>query len=60
VNPIEYKKHLAEYDERITSHKLKAQELEHERAKFVLSVMTATFEDLQKSIIPGDTEVTKR
>jgi hypothetical protein len=42
MTPLQYQKELARFDERVAFHKAKAQEFEHKRADFVLSVLEAT------------------
>ena len=64
MKSLEYQKKLAEYDERISFHKMKEQELEYEKSRFVLEVVTQTMgaeKDMkdslktQKTIVMGST-----
>lgn len=59
MDSLEYQKTLAELDEKIAFHKARAEQIEHEKARFVLDVLTATFEAKRASALPGNTEVTK-
>jgi len=42
MEALEYQKKLAEYEQKITYYKLRAEEEEHKKAEFVLSVLDAT------------------
>ena len=45
MDQLTYQKRLAEYDEKISFFKIKVEELEHEKSRFVLDVLNATIED---------------
>ena len=45
MNSISYQKKLAEYDEKASFHRVKMDQVEHEKALFVLSVLDATQKD---------------
>lgn len=49
MDSLEYQKNLAEYDEQISYHKSKQSQLEHEKSRFILSVLSATVDDHKKS-----------
>lgn len=44
MDQLDYQRKLAEYDEAIAGHKVAIEQLEHDRAKFVLAVLDKTIE----------------
>jgi len=60
MGSLEYQRHLAEYDERISFHESKAKEIEHEKSRFVLEVLQATLEAKKSGTLPGNIDVVKR
>lgn len=49
MDSLEYQKRLAEYDEQISYHKAKQSQLELEKSRFILSVLSATVDDRKKT-----------
>ena len=49
MDSLEYQKRLAEYDEQISYHEAKRSQLELEKSRFILSVLSATVGDRKKS-----------
>ena len=45
MDSLEYQKSLAEYDEQIAHHESKAKQAAHEKARFILAVLSATVKD---------------
>lgn len=48
MDSLEYQKRLAEYDEQISHHEVRRTQLEHEKSRFILSVLSATLDDRKK------------
>lgn len=51
MDTLQYQKKLAEYDERIAFEKVKMDQIEHEKARFVLDVMNATLQAQTKETL---------
>jgi hypothetical protein len=59
MDQLMYQKKLAEYDERINFYKVKAEEIEHEKSRFVLDVLNATIEDRDRKKKEEEVKVIK-
>lgn len=57
MDSLEYQKRLAEFDEKISFYKLKVEELEHEKSRFVLEVLDTTIKSKKSNIKNQSTEV---
>ncbi len=49
MKSLEYQRELAEYEEKISYHNMRAQELEHEKARFVRTVLSETLKDREQN-----------
>jgi len=56
MDSLTYQKKLAEYDERVAYHKAKTEEIEHEKARFVLDVLNATIKDREEKNLEEEKE----
>ncbi len=59
MESLEYQKKLAEFDEQIAFHKAKAEQVEHEKARFVLAVLSATLEEKKRTDVTNITKLNK-
>ena len=56
MKSLEYQRELAAYEEKIAYHKMKAQDLEHEKARFVHKVLDDTLKHKEKETVEGNTD----
>ena len=45
MDSLDYQKRLSQFDEQIAFHEAKAKHIAHEKARFVLAVLSATVDD---------------
>jgi hypothetical protein len=50
MDSITYQKKLAEFDEKVSFHRMKMDQYEHEKALYVLSVLDATQKDRAEKV----------
>jgi hypothetical protein len=60
MDTLEYQRRLAEFDEKISFHEARAKDIEHEKSRFVLEVLTATSEAKSAGTLPGGISVIKK
>lgn len=54
MDGMEYQKFLADFDEKIAFHNMKAKEVEHEKSRFVKEVLSATLAEKNKTVPKED------
>lgn len=60
MDSLQYQKHLADYDEKISFYETKAKEIEYEKARFVAEVLKQTLEARNAGTLPGNIDVVKK